>query len=190
MEWLEVKEIKSKIIEGKDGLISRQFLIKGTVVGGNKLGQKIGFKTANIRPLAETTIFAPCDVGSNAAPAFTLDSASTLQAHHAYPATGSKAENAHPARTVQASFGVYQAETKICSTQKIYRSIVNFGIRPSIKREIKEPIAEVHILDGFCSDIYGEEIEVRFVKKIRDELSFASLDELKEQINRDIESIQ
>jgi riboflavin kinase/FMN adenylyltransferase len=44
---------------------------------------------------------------------------------------------------------------------------------------------EAHLLD-FDGDLYGNEIEVTFVDKLRDELRFASLRELQEQIARDI----
>ena len=43
---------------------------------------------------------------------------------------------------------------------------------------------EVHILD-FEKEIYGEEITVRFISKIRDEMKFNSLEELKNQISKD-----
>jgi riboflavin kinase/FMN adenylyltransferase len=92
----------------------------------------------------------------------------------------------YPDKIIKIPQGVYQTETKIYSSEKSYKSVVNFGIRPSVGQKNKEPIVEVHILDGFCADIYGEELAVRFVKKIRDELFFDSLDKLKEQINRDI----
>ena len=44
---------------------------------------------------------------------------------------------------------------------------------------------EVHLLD-FNGDLYGREMEVIFAAKLRDEQKFASLDELKAQIARDI----
>jgi len=48
---------------------------------------------------------------------------------------------------------------------------------------------EVHLLD-FSGDLYGRELEVEFTAKLRDEQKFASLDELKAQIRRDIEAAQ
>jgi riboflavin kinase/FMN adenylyltransferase len=43
----------------------------------------------------------------------------------------------------------------------------------------------VHLLD-FNADLYGHEIEVTFVEKLRDERKFPSLDALKEQMTRDV----
>ena len=45
---------------------------------------------------------------------------------------------------------------------------------------------EVHILD-FTGDIYGEEIEVSFVTRIRDEVKFKEVSELVERIEKDVE---
>ncbi|MDR0968726.1 MAG: bifunctional riboflavin kinase/FAD synthetase [Holosporaceae bacterium] len=94
---------------------------------------------------------------------------------------------AYPNEIIKIPHGVYQAETEVRG--KIYKSVANFGIRPTIKEENKKPVVEVHILDDFCSNIYGEKIIVRFIKKLRDEKRFDSLNELKDQINRDIEAV-
>ena len=62
--------------------------------------------------------------------------------------------------------------------------VANLGIRPSIKGEKKLQL-EVHLL-GFSSDLYGQHVSVMFLKKLRDEKKFKSLDELKEQIKLDV----
>ncbi len=51
------------------------------------------------------------------------------------------------------------------------------------------PIAEVHILD-FNGSIYGEELTFYFLRKIRDEIAFSNPDELKRQIEKDIEKVR
>ena len=48
---------------------------------------------------------------------------------------------------------------------------------------------EVHVL-GFTGDLYGKELEVRFLEKIRDEKRFDSLGELVDQIRKDAEAVQ
>ena len=45
-------------------------------------------------------------------------------------------------------------------------------------------LLEAHVFD-FAADLYGREIEVEFVSKLRDEEHFANLDALVEQMNRD-----
>ena len=68
---------------------------------------------------------------------------------------------------------------------KVFDGIANIGVRPTV--DGKEPLLEVHLFD-FAGDIYGQLIQVTFNKKLRDEQTFASIDELKAQIEADIES--
>lgn len=79
--------------------------------------------------------------------------------------------------------GVYAARAMIAG--KAYRAVLNIGHRPTLKSPTPEVRFEVHVLD--CSgDFYDRELEVAFVSKLRDETRFASLDQLKAQIARDI----
>jgi riboflavin kinase/FMN adenylyltransferase len=63
-----------------------------------------------------------------------------------------------------------------------HKSMTNVGTRPTVAGEIK--LMETNIF-SFSDDIYGETIEVEFIKRIRDEVKFESLDALKEQLTRD-----
>ena len=58
----------------------------------------------------------------------------------------------------------------------------NIGVKPTLGQGFQT--IEVHIFD-FDESIYGERLDVRFVKKLRLEQKFASLDELKDQLQRD-----
>lgn len=87
---------------------------------------------------------------------------------------------------VKPKYGVYFGLVNYKSVS--YQAMINFGIRPSIDKELKETL-EVHILN-FNQDIYDEEIEVEFYKKIRDEKKFDSFDELKKQIDMDYETFK
>ena len=60
--------------------------------------------------------------------------------------------------------------------------VASLGTRPTVGGV--EPLLEVHLFD-FAGDLYGREIEVEFVQKIRDEAKFDGLDALVEQMNRD-----
>lgn len=62
--------------------------------------------------------------------------------------------------------------------------VANLGFRPTVESEGERSL-EVHLLDMEC-DLYGQELEVAFVRRIRDEKKFASLDELKAQIALDV----
>ena len=65
---------------------------------------------------------------------------------------------------------------------KRFQGMLNIGFRPTV--EGNEKTIEVHIIN-FDQDIYGEEIQIQLVKRLRDEAKFANLNELKAQISRD-----
>lgn len=63
------------------------------------------------------------------------------------------------------------------------RGIANLGMRPTVGGF--ERLLEVHILD-FSGDLYGDRLRIRFDRYIREERKFASIEDLKEQIARDV----
>ena len=65
-----------------------------------------------------------------------------------------------------------------------HQGVANVGVRPSFEIG-SERIVEVHILD-FEREIYGCDLVVEFVERLRDERRFADVEELKAQIERDI----
>lgn len=79
--------------------------------------------------------------------------------------------------------GIYAVWVHVGGTRK--PGTLNIGFRPTVTSEKKRTI-EVHIMD-FYRDIYGTEIEVMFVDKLRDEQKFPSLGALAEQIKKDVE---
>ncbi|MFI3300376.1 MAG: riboflavin biosynthesis protein RibF [Candidatus Gastranaerophilales bacterium] len=86
----------------------------------------------------------------------------------------------YPNELINIPFGVYQVDTNYG------KGIANFGSRPTVDGE--NIVFEVHILN-FDKDIYGEILVVEFEKMIRAERKFASLDELKSQIEIDLNSV-
>ena len=62
-------------------------------------------------------------------------------------------------------------------------SATSIGVRPTFG--LTERLVEVYILD-FDGDLYGQELEVQFVDKLREQETFGSLEALVEQINRDV----
>ncbi len=123
-------------IQKANKMLGHNFSIKGEVIEGQKLGRKLGFRTANLL---------------------------------------------YPPELVDIPFGVYEVMTKYG------KGITNFGIRPTVSNEEKV-VAETHILN-FDKDIYGETIGVEFIRMLRKEQKFNSVDELKNQIAQDIKSI-
>ena len=79
--------------------------------------------------------------------------------------------------------GVYFAEAWI--NDVLYHGVVNLGYRPTVKRDKSERVLEIYLLD-FNRDIYGEDVEIRFIRYLRAEREFDSLDSLAQQIDADV----
>ncbi len=78
--------------------------------------------------------------------------------------------------------GVYAV--KVAYKGKIYDGACSIGFNPTFDSE--RLTVEVHIID-FNKDIYGENLKVVFVDRIRDMIKFANIDKLKQTIFKDIE---
>ena len=79
--------------------------------------------------------------------------------------------------------GVYMGFVKLMSSK--YKALICVSTHPTIM-ELNTPQIEVHLL-SYKGDLYGREIEVQFVKYMRDVIRFDSLEELTEQIQKDRE---
>lgn len=80
-----------------------------------------------------------------------------------------------------AEYGVYASFTIV--NGKKYISVTNIGVRPTIEG-VSEKRSETNIV-GFNGDLYGQNIEVFLVEKLRGEMAFKSLDELSVRISAD-----
>ena len=136
-------KIRQSVINGEleDAykLLGRNYSITAEVVSGRRIGNTIGFPTANIHP--ERFLVLPAN-------------------------------------------GVYITKTKLDG--KLYNSMTNVGFNPTFE-DVKQKTVETHIID-FNKDIYGKKIEVFFLKKIRDEKKFESVELLKQQIAKDMQT--
>ncbi|QNU65732.1 bifunctional riboflavin kinase/FAD synthetase [Ruminiclostridium herbifermentans] len=118
-------------------LLGRNYSITAEVVSGRRIGNTIGYPTANINP--ERFLVLPAN-------------------------------------------GVYITKTLLDG--KFYNSMTNVGFNPTFE-DCKQKNVETHIID-FNQDIYGKKIEVFFLKKIRDERKFESVEQLMQQISKDM----
>lgn len=80
--------------------------------------------------------------------------------------------------------GVYVAEARVQG--ELYRGVANLGYRPTVSAGKPERLLELHLFD-LNKDIYGEEMEVRFLRYLRAEQKFENVEALKAQIARDVE---
>lgn len=114
-------------------------VVEGIVIGGNRLGRRLGFPTANIA------------IGDD------LD-----------------IEN-----------GVYASRVVVEGEE--YRAMTNIGVRPSV--DGTKRLLETHLF-GFRGLLYGLKLRVELYDKIRDEKKFASVEELRQQIEQDSNRIK
>lgn len=119
-------------------MLGREYAILGTVTGGEKLGRKIGFPTANLSAHSEQ--FPPN--------------------------------------------GVYFAEARLDGV--LLHGVVNLGFRPTVATGTPERVLEIHLLD-FDREIYGKDLEIRFMKYLRPEKKFEDVAALVEQIRADVQ---
>jgi len=92
--------------------------------------------------------------------------------------------NIHLVRRELPLEGVYAV--KVCGIgEKPLLGVANIGFRPTASG--KDKSFEVYILN-FNVDIYGKRIAIEFYEKIRDEQRFASLEDLKLQIEKDVKT--
>jgi riboflavin kinase/FMN adenylyltransferase len=98
---------------------------------------------------------------------------------------GYKTANINLKNLLRIKYGVYAV--KVDYDNNSYFGIANVGIRPTMK-ELKE-LLEVHIFD-FDQDIYGEKINIKFVKFIRNEKKFNNKQELSQQIKQDCQQVK
>ena len=129
--------VKRGDFEAAAGMLGRPYSIVGTVTGGDKLGTKLGFPTANLSAHSEQ--FPPD--------------------------------------------GVYFAEAWLDGV--LHHGVVNLGIRPTVAKGDPKRILEIHLLD-FHREIYGNEMEVRFLQYLRPEKKFPDVGALVRQIEADV----
>ena len=79
--------------------------------------------------------------------------------------------------------GVYAVHVRIDA--QIHRGVLNIGVRPTVASGQPQVRVEAHLLD-FTGDLYGRDLEITFVEKLREEQRFPSVEDLQEQIARDV----
>lgn len=93
---------------------------------------------------------------------------------------------------VQPAYGVYAVRARIIRSSEsvgvkstsLHKGVANFGLRPTFGGASK-PILETHLFNA-NQNLYGQKLEVFFVKRLRSEKKFSSLAMLKKQIQKDV----
>lgn len=140
-EVVSSSRIRALILDGKvdeaNKMLLTPFSLIGEVIGGKKLGRKLGFPTANLK----------------------YDESFILPKN-----------------------GVYY--TIVEHKHRLYKAMTSVGVNPTVQVNTNTIFIETYILD-FDEDIYNEELKLFFIKRMREEIKFDSLNELILQLNRD-----
>ena len=120
---------------------------------------------------------------------------------HPYLATGLVVPGRQLGRTIQfptlnldwrpdlkPALGVYAVRVRGAMGGEARPGVANYGVRPTVDGT-GEPLLEVHLI-GDCPFTNGDTLQVEFVRHLRPERRFGSVDELREQIARDREAAQ
>ena len=79
--------------------------------------------------------------------------------------------------------GVYSVKVSINKVKKVYKGIANLGYRPTFRQ--KKILLEVNLFN-FSGNLYNKKLSVEFLKYIRGEKKFKGIEQLKNQIKKDI----
>ena len=79
--------------------------------------------------------------------------------------------------------GVYACLAKL--NDMTFKAVANIGVRPTFENTPVPPRVEAHLLD-FQGNIYGDLMTVEFIRRLRDEQRFSAIEDLVDQIERDI----
>lgn len=100
-------------------------------------------------------------------------------------AQGAPTANLAVANEVIPASGVYLTETRL--EERLFPSLTNIGTRPTFENA---GFAVETWLPDFTGDLYGHRLRVLFHERIRDEIKFASPEALRQQIDRDLQSMR
>jgi len=160
-----------------------------------KLGAEVGFNVVGVEPVKEdgqiissTEIRKAVERGDFAA--------ATRMLGRDYTVLGTVEEGKHLGRSLGFPTANLSAHSEQFPPDGVYaavgllngksvRGVVNLGVRPTIQSDTLRRVLEFHLFD-FDHDLYGEEIELRFLEYLRPEQKFDNLAALREQIARDV----
>jgi riboflavin kinase / FMN adenylyltransferase len=93
--------------------------------------------------------------------------------------------NLNEVETLVPGDGVYAARAR--QGERSWPAAVNVGANPTFGENARK--VEAHLL-GFGGDLYGKPLAIDFVRRLRDTRPFANVDQLVEQLRRDVEQVQ
>jgi riboflavin kinase/FMN adenylyltransferase len=166
---------------------------QGTITLLQKIGHQTGFRVHTIEPISVDGHVVSSSSIRQGIQQGRVDEAALLLGR-LYSLSGTVIEGyrkgrelGFPTANVQSSYelipgrGVYAVLAEWRGQR--YEGVANIGYNPTFGRTRLS--IEIHLFD-FAAQLYGEMVEVSFVKKIRDERTFPAVDDLVQQIRQDI----
>jgi riboflavin kinase/FMN adenylyltransferase len=188
VDWLRVAEVWV----GADFLFGRDRSGNFTVL--RTLGQQYGFRAEKIDPIRYKEFVVSSTRIRRLVAEGRVDEAGALLGHH-YAMAGTVVHGAHRGREIgfpTANLetanellppnGVYA--TLLDVDHVVYPSVTNIGVRPTFGDQPRTTV-EAHVL-GSPGDLYGRQVHLAFVQRLRDERRFADVDALRDQIAADV----
>lgn len=188
VEWLHVAEVWV----GADFLFGRDRSGNFTLL--KSLGAHYGFRAEKIDPVRYKDFVVSSTRIRRLVGEGRVDEAGALLGHH-YAIDGAIVEGARRGREIGfptanlstdndliPPHGVYA--TAITIDGAVYASVTNVGTRPTFGDQVAT-VVETHVINQ-TMDLYGRQVRLAFVQRLRDERKFPDLEALQEQIAADV----
>ena len=187
VDWLRVAEVwvGANFLFGHDRA--------GNFTQLRALGARCGFNTEKIDPVRYKDFVVSSTRIRRLLAEGRVDEAGALLGHQ-YFVDGKVVEGDRRGRTIGFPTANLQTENELLPPHGVYAttstingvvrpSVTNVGVRPTVDRSGRTQV-ETHIFN-FDQNLYGQQVRVGFVQRIRDERAFASVDALRAQIGAD-----
>lgn len=166
----------------------------GDVVSFEQLGIKYGFKVRHMRPVKKTaekissSWLRELIVGGRLQEASSMLGRNVSVAGMVVHGSARGKRLGYPTANIKINSGILPAQgvyvVRVDLNGKKVSGVANIGNRPSFPGRHTNMCCEVHMFN-FNKNIYGHRLEVEFLKRIRDEQKFSSVDQLVTQIRQD-----
>ena len=140
--------------------LGHSHIFSGKVIGGQKLGSRIGFPTANLAP--DRDLLWP-----------------------AYGVYGGFVDIGVTEQTGEAGVSGEIGQADVSGQAGLCRGVINVGLRPTVNHDADAPSFEVYLMD-YHGDLYDRRLRVVLTDRLRPEAVFADLSALQAQIGTDV----
>lgn len=195
MQLLKQHLSVSHLVLGYDSTVGKNR--EGNAARLVEIGSELGYSVEVIPALSdESGVISSTEIRKLVATGNVVDAAQLMG--HPYSLHGPVAHGDKRGRTINVptanieyspdklipANGIYACRAYLDGRE--YQAAINIGVNPTFTPDKQIPNVEAHLLD-FQREIYGEDLKLEFVARLRDELRFDSVDKLLEQIWKDID---